>query len=222
MQQKPFVFTFTNLNTYDDTCAWQFFRVYIKRDIPYVATPEMDWGNKVHDAFERRLGGNVPLPADMRQWEPFAAPFDGYKPKVEAKLGITREGRPTGFFDNDVFGRVKVDAAVIQGPVAAMADWKTGNSKYEKPFELEIGAMFLKAHNPNITVVRGRYIWLKNNRAGQEYDLSNFNSTWARVNNIVERIQDDMASGEWEKKKSPLCGWCRVFDCENNTNPKRD
>lgn len=222
MQTKPFVWTYTNINTYDDVCPRQFFMTYIKKAIPYKATPEMDFGNRVHDAFERRVGGNVPLPSEMRQWEKFAAPLDGSKARVELKLGITREGRPTGFFDADVFGRVKVDTIVMNGTAGVMFDWKTGNSKYEKPFELEIGAMFLKAHNPHLTKVSGSYVWLKDDRVGRAYDLSDFNSTWARVNNIVEKIEDNMATGEWEERRGPLCAWCRDFSCSNNTNQKRD
>lgn len=218
---KPFVYSYTNLHCYDDVCPYQFFRTYIKKDIPYVATVEMDFGKKVHTAMEQRIGGGKPLPAEMRQWEKFAAPFDVWKPRVEVKLGITRDGKPTGFFDKDVAGRGMADVVVMQNTSAMIFDHKTGKSKYEHPFELEIHAMFLKAANPQLTKVSGSFIWLKEDRMGSPHDLSDFNSTWARVNNTVERIEDDMASGEWEKKRNPLCGWCRVFDCEHNGNQNR-
>lgn len=222
MEAKPFVWGYTNLNTYDDVCPHQFFEVYIKKSIPYKATPEMAFGNEVHTAFELRVGGKKPLPENMRQWESFAAPFDAYRPRVELKLGITREGRPTGYYEKDVAGRSRIDVAVVNGTAALITDWKSGGSKYEKPFELEINAMFLKAANPNLTQVMGHYVWLKENRVGQTYDLSDFNSTWARVNNIVEKIEDDMQSGEWEKRRGPLCSWCKCFTCENNSNPRRE
>ena len=73
----------------------------------------------------------------------------------------------------------------------------------------------LKAANPNLGRIAGCYAWLRENRMGTTYDLSDFNATWAKVNNIVEAIQDDMASGEWEKRKGPLCGYCPCTDCEN-------
>ena len=219
---KPYTWAFTSLSTYDGVCGYQFFRSYIKRDIPYVATPEMARGKEIHTAMELRVSGGKALPLDMQHWEPFAAAFDGLGARTELKLAITREGRPTGQWEKDVHGRGAIDVAVINGTKAVITDWKSGGSKYEKPFELEIHAMLLKAANPQLTQVIGNFVWLKENRAGQVYDLSDFNSTWARVNNIVERIEDDMATGEWEKKRTTLCAWCRVFDCENNTNPKRD
>jgi hypothetical protein len=221
MQWKPYTWAYTSLNTYDDVCGYQFFRTYIKKDIPYVATKEMDWGKQVHTAMELRVGGGKPLPAAMRQWEPFAAPFDGLGARTELKLAITRDGRPTGSRDQDVHGRGTVDVAVINATKAVIVDWKTGNSKYEKPFELEIHALLIKVANPQVQQIVGNYVWLKENRAGQVYDLSDFNSTWARVSNIVQEIEDDMASNEFKKRRNPLCAWCRVFDCENNSNPNR-
>jgi len=219
--QKPFVWGYTNLHTYDDVCPYQFFRTYIKRDIPYVATPEMEFGTRGHEAMERRVATQLPLPEHMRRWEPFAEAFTGLKARCEVKLGVTREGKPTGFFDKDVAGRGKADVVVLNNTIGAIFDWKFGNSKYEHPFELEIHAMMLKAQMPQLEKITGAYIWLKEDRVGQNYDLSDFNSTWVRVNNIVEKIEDNMFDGRWEKRRGPLCSWCRCFDCENNSNPKK-
>ena len=214
---KPLVYSYTMLNT-ADTCLHRCYRQYVKRDIPYVETPEMKWGNEVHAAMEHRMGGK-PLPLNMQQWEPIAAAFAERKPRAEMKMGITREAKPTGFFDKDVFLRGKVDVTIMHGAAAFLPDWKTGSSKYEDPFELEIQALMVKAANPHLTKVAGQYAWLKENRMGQLYDLSDFGSTWAKVNNKVEVIEDCMESGEWPKTKGPLCNWCGVLDCENN--PKR-
>ena len=222
---KPLVYSFTMLKTADN-CLHKMFRQYIKKDIPYVETPEMEWGNLVHSAFEYRLGGK-PLPREqptkdgkgqwpsMQHWEPLVAAYVERKAKPEMKLGINRKGQPTGFFGNDVYLRGKIDATLVNGNNAFLPDWKTGSSKYEDPFELEIQALMLKATMPHLTKVFGHYVWLKEDRIGQNHDLSDFSATWARVNNKVEIIEDAMASGEWTKTKNPLCGYCPVKDCEN-------
>lgn len=211
---KPLVYTYTNIAAYEN-CPHAMFRRYIKKDIPYVETPEMAFGNAVHTAFEHRVGSGKPLPDNMRQWEPFAAPFDNRQATTERKLGCTDKGKPTGFFDNGVWLRGKVDLAIEGATTAYMCDWKSGSGKYESPFELEIGALLLKANNLALTKVVGNYVWLKENRVGQQYDLSTFRSTWDKVNEIVKRIEHDKAEGEFPKKKSGLCGWCSVKDCEN-------
>lgn len=221
MTNKPFVWTYTNLNTYNDVCPHKFYRTYIKRDITYVESPQMKEGNDGHSAMELRVGGGKVLPDNMRQWEHWAEPFDPIPVKVELKLAVTANGKSCGYFDSDVAGRGKADVVVINETRAMMWDWKFGgNSRYEKPFELEIHALMLKALYPQLEQVSGAYVWLKENRMSQPYDLSDFNSTWARINNIVEAIKDNVADGQFEKRKGPLCGWCDCLDCEHNTKGK--
>lgn len=211
---KPVVYSFTMLNTADN-CLYKAFRQYVKRDIPYVESPEMKWGNEVHSAFEHRLGGK-PLPHNMIHWEPLVSAYVDRKALPEMKLGVTREGRPTGFFDKDVFLRGKIDATMVNGPAAFLADWKTGNSKYEHPFELEVQAVLLKASRPTIQKIGGHYVYLKEDRVGHLYDLSDVSSTWAKINNKIEVIEDAIASREWPKNKNPLCGYCSCTDCEHH------
>src|SRR5258705_6076365 len=204
LDKRPLIGTFTILSSFMN-CEHAMYRRYIKKDQPYVETKEIKWGNDVHTAFERRCGRGLSLPETMRSWEPFAVPFDGRIPTVEQKLGITREGRPTGFYERDVWFRVKVDLTVISGNTAYLLDWKSGGSKFEDPFELEIGAMLLKAKRPQLEKIVGSYAWLKENRLSTLYDLSDFQATWTRVCSLMRRIEDKQhEGGEWVKRKSGL------------------
>jgi hypothetical protein len=211
---KPIVYSYTLLKT-ADTCLYKCYRQYIKRDLPFDKTPEIDWGNKVHEAMELRIGGK-PLPQEMMHWEPIVAAYVERKAKPEKKTGITRQGKPTGFFDNDVWLRCKIDVTMLAGVNVFISDFKTGNSRYEDPFELEIQALTLKAAIPPIDRISGHYAYLKENKIGQTHDLSDFNATWAKINNKVEVIEDAMQSGEWPKTKGPLCGYCACSDCEHH------
>ena len=206
---KPLVFSYTLLKT-ADTCLYKCYRQYIKRDLPFDKTPEIDWGNKVHEAMEYRLGGK-PLPVEMLHWEPIVAVYAERKAKPEKKTGITKDCKPTGFFDKDAWLRCKIDVTMLVGSAVFLADFKTGGSRYEDPFELEIQALTLKAAIPQIEKIAGHFAWLKENRIGETHDLSDFNATWAKINNKVEVIEDCQASGEWPQTKNPLCGWCGVF-----------
>jgi hypothetical protein len=192
------------------------FRRYVKRDIPYVQSPEAKFGDDVHVAFEYRVGSKKPLPSTMQCWESFAAALDNREVIVEQKLAITKEGRPTGFWDDDCWFRGKVDVVVRKDTTLCILDWKTNKtSKYEDPFELEIGALLLKAKYPEITIAKGNYVWLVENRIGQPYDLSRFSDTWKEIHRIVRLIEADRTTGEFKKRKSGLCGWCSVEDCEH-------
>lgn len=216
LDRRKLVYTFTILSSYRN-CSHAMYRRYLKKDISYVETPEMKWGNDCHSAFEHRLGSKVPLPVNMQQWESFAAPFDGRNVAVEQKLGITSKGQMTGYWDNDCWFRSKVDVTIRNGATAFINDWKTGGSKYEDSFELEVGALLLKAKYPELTIVKGHYTWLKENRVGQPYDLSDFAATWREMNCLIAKIEADRVSGEFEKHRSGLCSWCDVRDCEHNS-----
>ena len=110
------------------------------------------------------------------------------------------------------------DVAVINGTTAYLADWKTGNVK-EDPFELEVQAVLLKAKYPEIQKVMGQYVWLKEMRLGQLYDVSDMHGTWQQINHLVRLIENDLTRGEFDKEPGPLCGgkWgsCAVKDCEH-------
>lgn len=217
LDRRPLIHTYTNLHTYADICPHQYYRRYITKDFPFVGSPQSEWGNKVHEAFELRIGGGKQLPLEMQQWEQFAKPFEGRDAKCEMKVAITAKAQPCDYWDNKtVWLRGKLDTTLLNGQAAFIADWKTGNSKYEDPYELAIGAMMLKVRYPDLKLVKGAYVWLKENRQGQVYDLSDFKATWVRTNNIVKSIEDDRAKRVFEKRRSGLCGFCPVEDCENH------
>ena len=213
---KPLVYTFSILNAYLN-CPEQMQRRYIAKDLgPYVETPEIAFGDKVHTAFEHRVGAGKPLPAEMEVWEQFAAPFDGQQPLVEQKLAMRKDGTACDFWDKDAWFRGKGDLTLIKDTTAYINDWKTGKSSYEHPFELQTNALLLKAKFPQLIKVCGSFTWLKENRVGQLYDLSDFRATWNQINEVIANIERDRAAGEWHKKQSGLCGWCSVKDCEHH------
>jgi hypothetical protein len=219
---RPLVWTYTLLNTYRSICAHQAWRRYILKKgdpgfIPFVMTPQVELGNRVHEALESRIQGRKPLPVDLHAYESFATPFDGLpEVKCESKLAITREGKPCDYFATDVWGRGRADLVAMQGHAAQLIDWKTGSSRYESPFELEIQALLLQAKYPHLRTIHGQYVWLKENRLSTSYDLSDTRATWQTVQHLVKLIENDLERGIFDKEQGPLCSWCDVLDCEFN------
>lgn len=219
-RQKPLVGSYSLLNQYLN-CPHATFHKYIGKTIPFVETPEMAWGNRVHKAFEDRVSKRIPLPDDMAHWEQFAAPFDPmWKPghaQVELKCAINIKGESTGFFSDDAWFRGKLDLSLVNNTKAYLVDYKTGNPSYEDPFELEIGAVLLDARlSPKLRAIAGQYIWLKESRLGKMYDLSDTNKTFAKMKHLMAEIEQDRARDWFEKRKSGLCGWCAVQSCEHH------
>lgn len=221
LDRTKLVHSYTSLHTYDDVCPHQYYHRYILKDLPFEKTAAMDYGNKVHEAMELRVGAKKPLHPDFAHWEPFATPFDSIpEVKCEQKLGITCTGVACDFWAKDVWLRVKVDVSVVAFQRAFVTDWKTGNSKYEDRFEIDVQAMLLHALHPDLKQIFGYYAWLKDNRLGPRHDLSDTRATWNKVNGIIKNIERDRARGEFEKRQGPLCGWCDVVKCEHNRKSK--
>lgn len=221
LDRRPIVWSYSLLHAFDDVCPHQAEARYITKTIKFVETEQIKWGNAVHTAFEHRVGGGKPLPLDMQQWEKYAAPFDGRGARTEAWFQIDTEGKACERNAPNKFGHGKIDLHLINGETCYIGDWKTGNSKYEDPFELEIGALFLKAKYPQLKKIVGQFFWLKEDRAGTMHDLSDVGKTWNKVCSIMQTIYNYRKIAEYPKKQSPLCGWCQRWDCENNTNPDK-
>lgn len=220
-KEKPIVWSYTLLHTYDDICPHQAYRRYILKDIPAQAMTEAGKrGRDVHTALEYRVGGGKPLPVDMQAYEHFAANYDGRGAKTEIKLGITADRNSCDFFNSNVWGRGVIDVALGTTTTAYIADWKTGGSKYESRFELDVQAVLLKAAYPSLTKIFGQYIWLAEDRAGTLYDLSDTDKAWQQIRDIMYKVEQDKLNESFEKRQGPLCKWCPVGNCEHNKNPE--
>ena len=211
------VWSFTLLSTYD-RCPRQAEARYITKELPYVENPQAAHGNDVHDEYEgciKRKGFPVKYPEGLKYFHDiYALPCTELM--AEQQLGVTRDWKPTGFFGNDVWGRGKLDVtAILNSTTAILFDWKTGNSAYEDPFELEVQAVLLKAKYPDLQTIKGCYIYLKDDRYGKVYDLS---SKIEKTKKTIEEIMNRVNQGLFYANKNALCGWCALTSCKHHKN----
>ena len=213
--------TYSFYNQFEN-CPHKAFQLYVVRSIPYVETPEMKWGNDVHTAMENRIKYGAPLPDTMQAAEAIGAEFhrmaQSLPVQVEYKLAMKRDGSACEYGDKSAFFRGKLDNVTMnEGRTFAwMLDWKTGNVR-EDPFELECGALLLKVNIPTLEQITAEYFWMKTGQNGLRYTFTNHVSTYQRIVNLEREAQGYLASGEWPKRKNPLCPWCQVATCENFT-----
>ena len=215
LDRRPFIGTYTNLHTFRDVCEHQAYRRYVIKDQPFFETEAMRFGKEAHTALEKRVGKGQVLPDNMRQWDKHCTQFDKYEVMTEQKLAINDRGQATGYWDADCYFRGQADVVVMLNDKALFTDWKTGSPRYAETFELATGALLLKAKYPQLRKVVGRFIFLKDDQVGPMHDLSDFQATWREINRLMNLIAEKKKSGIWEKKKSGLCGYCSVEDCEN-------
>jgi hypothetical protein len=213
------IYSYTFLNTYD-ICPKQAFHRYVLKDIKFVPTEAITWGTTVHEALDKRVGKGTPLPAECVRYEPYAAALDALKPITESKVAIKRDGSAVSYYDDAVWFRGKADVVVINGDTGLFFDWKTGNSNYESPYELELHAMAFQAAHPHLKKITARYVWLKDNKLGRPYDVSNVKETLEELQEKADEIEMRNKQGIWPTKQGPLCGWCPVKSCGFNRSGK--
>lgn len=213
---KPFVWSFSSLSTYD-RCPRQAQARYITKEMPYEESEAAAYGNRVHRDLELavRDKGFVHEPiegANRYLHDLYSLPCTDLI--AEQQLGVTRDYKPTGFFSDDVWGRGKLDVtALLSSTTAILFDWKTGSSSYEDSFELEVQALLLQAKYPQLKIIKGCYIFLKESRYGQVYDLS---SKLEKTKEKIEEIMNKIGQGIFYANKNKLCGWCSLKSCKHH------
>lgn len=212
---KPLIASHSFLDCFE-RCPKQAFRKYVAKDLPFVETEAMKWGNRVHLALEQRVRDKTPLPEDVAAYEKFAAALDAHTCHVEQKLGMTIGGRGTAFFSPNVWCRGKVDVAIPRAPTVLILDWKTGKPR-EDPAELERFAYMIRANNDELTTFKGRYVWLKEDRLGQGHALDP-DRRLAADKRLMEQAEALRARDEpWPAHENGLCKqYCDDLSCAFN------
>ncbi len=205
----------TNLRDAEN-CLRLYQHKHVLKDVPFEETEALKWGNRTHKAMEDRLKTGTPLADDFKAYEQFIPEKSGrLRGLIEWKAGMRADGTACDFFATDVWGRGKVDFALVEHELhtACIIDWKTGKPR-EDPDELEIFAVLLKAKYPAIEKIVGWYVWLKEMRLGKVHDLSDTNGKFADIKLRLEKIAHAATMDEWTPKQSGLCPYCAVKTCE--------
>lgn len=220
MQVKLPPLTYTFLSNYEN-CPHKAYRLYVVKDVKSPPNDAMNFGIFAHKDLQHRLDlGPVKYPLKEPAWEKFCAAIEhqraktGYTLKCEDGIGMSTHFLEVPFFDETVWMRGKADVTLVSPTKdhAVFFDWKTGSSRYEDSFELEIQALLLRARYPTLKNLTGCYVWLKDGKFGRAYNLGDRNKTMLRISKSLKL----MDAGAWEKEPNPLCGWCPVLDCQYN------
>ena len=179
------------------------------------------YGTAFHTAAENYIGKDIPLPSKFS----FAQKMlDSLKNKqgeklCELKLGITEDLEPCGFYADDVWFRGIADLIILDGDLAWVIDYKTGkSSKYADKGQLELMAMSVFKHYPQVKTVRAGLVFVISNDLVKstytEYDKPKLWEKW-----LAKYKQMETAAIEevWNAKPNGLCRrHCPIIECVHN------
>lgn len=209
---KAPVWSYSFLSTYD-RCARQGQARYITKEMPYVQSPEAKRGDDVHKGLENYAKyQTLPTDPDVERWaHKFLDPMMALPQEAEKKVGVSRDWKPVDFFAKDVWGRGKIDWCTIHGSQAFLLDWKSGKP-WEDPLELYVQGVLLHALHPELTSIKGCYVWLKEERYGDVYDVF---EALDRTRKWIEETMQKVGQGLFYAKPNKLCGWCDLRSCKH-------
>jgi hypothetical protein len=117
--------------------------------------------------------------------------------------------------DKNVWVRGIADLLVIQDTHAFIVDYKTGKIKYADPKQLQLMALMVFEHFPQITVVDGGLLFVAHKQfITEEYKVEDKEKLWGDFEPDLMRMSVSHENNIWQANPSGLCGWCPVRTCE--------
>lgn len=201
--------SFSSLKMYEN-CPKRYYYQRISKEVKDTGSDATYYGERVHEALEHRLESKVDLTEETKAYEPLCAMIEGLGGTlhVEQKLCLSENLTATGWWDDDAWLRSILDVLVIKDNTAIVFDWKTGKRRPDFT-QLEMFALQVFRHHPDIDNVKSCFIWLKDMTMDSDtYHRTNSDDMWVGLLSRVERIKQSAEHGKWPPKPSGLCRYC--------------
>ena len=217
---KTVTWSHSSLKDYEG-CPRRYHEVKVLKNYPFKDTDATLYGKELHTAAELYIKENTPLPP---QFAFLQGTLDALKAKpgrklCEHQMGVTKDLKPCGFMDKEVWVRGIADLLIIddENLTAKVVDYKSGNNKYPDREQLKLMALMVFAHFPHIRRVSGALLFVvKEDIAKASFMVGEAEEYWWDYRERVARIEQAHETGVWNPKPTPLCGWCPVTTCEHN------
>lgn len=208
------VHSYSALKLYEQ-CPLRYYRQRIVKDVHERDTKYTTHGNVVHKAIEDNINANTPFPTELSV---YAGPTNAIRRSVrddqrvvcEKSLGLDRAYGSTGYWDNAIWIRAKIDVLVHGGKSesAVVFDWKTGKRKVDFT-QLKIATLATFAAYTGVESVRAAFIWLKDKIMDKvTYTRSQTSVLIAEIEPRLLAIEEAQAVNVWTPKPSYLCNYC--------------
>jgi CRISPR/Cas system-associated exonuclease Cas4 (RecB family) len=216
---KAVPWSYSSLQQFE-TCPRRFYLTRIVKAVKEPQTAATAEGNRVHKVLEDYVKGTGGMSTDLLWLRPFmdrlrAEPGN----KVpEQQFGLTRDLRPTGFFDANVWVRGKLDLNIHQTERSYTFDYKTGKRKIDSD-QLKLYAGVNFAMSPHAKEVVAGFIWIPDRKIDREvYTRDQMIPIFQEFAGRVHKIEECEQQNDWPAKPSGLCRqWCPVgrANCEH-------
>ena len=124
-----------------EQCPKQYYHKHILKEVPFVQTEAILYGNEFHKMAEDFISKDVPVPGKFSFASKALTSLKDRKGDklCEIKMGLTENLEACDFYASDVWFRGIADLVILDDEVATVVDYKTGkSSKYADKGQLEL------------------------------------------------------------------------------------
>jgi len=212
---KPLPWSHSTIEKFK-TCPKQYYHTKVAKDVVETAGEAATWGTRLHEAFEEGLKTGAQLPVELSVYQHYVdqlSRFSGVR-YVEYELGVTRDLKPCGFRDDEVWSRGIIDVLIVRGDKAFILDHKSG--KVKPSTQLMLNSLLVFANFPEVNICRTVFYWLQSDTMTVGHHTRNeAPALWDSYAADLKRYEYSFEQDIWLAKQSGLCfGWCPVTSCQ--------
>lgn len=204
------------------TCQRKYYENKVLKIHPHVDTEATMYGKDVHKALEDYVGQGIPLGGHSR-FQGIAdnlINIEGTK-HTELEMALDDKLEPCAFKSPDAFIRGIADLVIINGNTASIFDYKTGKANYPDPEQLELMALMVFRHFPEVEHVKAALLFVLYDKIiASEYHKKNAKESWVKWAGKIAEIEQCHENNIWHENPSGLCGWCPCTTCPHHRERK--
>lgn len=196
-------------------CPRKYYETRILKKWETPKTEQIIYGEQVHEALELYIKEGKALGPHER-FQNIAdtlASLDGDK-YPEYEMALDGQLNPCAFLGDEVFIRGIADLIVIDGTNASIFDYKTGSAKYPDTDQLELMALMVFRHFPQVESVKAALLFILHDELiTAAYHKKDAKQKWINWAAKIEQIETAKDNSVWNENPTGLCGWCVVETC---------
>ena len=198
-------------------CPKQYHEVKVLQNYAINVTEQMRYGTEVHKALEDYAAEQVPLAKNYLRYKPVMDELAGIVGTHynEYKMALTADRLVCDFNGANYWVRGIADKIIVDKDLAYVIDYKTGSNRYPDPKQLQLMALMLFVHFPDVENIKAGLMFVAHNTfVPREYKRADIPKLWKDFAGDLERLQGSFDRDSWPCNPTPLCGWCPVRQCE--------
>jgi hypothetical protein len=203
------------------TCPRQYHEIRVLKNYQIEDTEATRYGTEFHKAAELFVQGTHELPAkfDFALEALTKLKEMPGKKLCEYTMGLTEDLEPCAIDAHNVWWRGVADLVILQDRTARVIDYKTGASaKYADKGQLELMAMAIFKHFPDVDIVRAGLLFVVANSFPREiYHRAQESQLWDKWLREHRALELAFKNDIWNPRESGLCRrHCIVESCVHN------